>query len=57
MGEPHQTIIDTTATEVDPSPAIDDRGLFGRLWDRFIKVIPAALRRVWPVRMLSLIHI
>lgn len=34
---------------------IDDRGLFGRLWDRFIKVIPAALRRLWPIRMTVLV--
>lgn len=38
-----------------PEPEVDERGLFGRLWDSFVRLIPRGLLHFWPVRMTLLL--
>lgn len=52
-------MIDATATEarppLPPEPEVDERGLFGRIWDSVVKLIPRRLLNFWPIRMILLL--
>ncbi len=43
----------TAPVQLDPmtETELSNRGLFGRLWDGFVSIIPTGLLRFWPIRI------